>query len=47
MTAADRIYLENVVKEEQGRLLGFIRKRYAIVYLREQLADLYKQIKTG
>ena len=23
------------------------RKRYAIIYLREQLADLYEQIKTG
>jgi len=48
MTAAERIYLENVVKEEQGRLLGFIRKRVESEEdSRDILQDVLYQLTSG
>ena len=48
MTAAEHIYLEELVKKEQGRLLGFIRRRVddeedAL----DILQDVYFQLTTG
>lgn len=48
MTAADRTYIEELVKEEQGRLLGFIRKRVAHEEDARDIAqDVYYQLTVG
>lgn len=48
MTAAERIYLDKVVKEEQGRLLGFIRKRVESEEdSRDILQDVLYQLTSG
>jgi len=48
MTAEDKIQIEKLVNEEQGRLLGFIRKR---VHLEEDVQDIaqdvYYQLTSG
>ncbi len=48
MTAEDKIRIEKLVKEEQGRLLGFIRKR--VVHeedARDIAQDVYYQLTVG
>ena len=48
MTAAEHIYLENLVKTEHGRLLGFIRKRVSDEDdALDILQDVYYQLTTG
>ena len=48
MTAEDRIYIDEVVKEEQGRLLGFIKKRVGDEEdARDILQDVLYQFTTG
>ena len=48
MTAAEKIKIEELVKEEQGRLLGFIRKRVAHEEDARDIAqDVYYQLTVG
>ena len=48
MTAADRTYIDQLVKEEQGRLLGFIRKRVAHEEDARDIAqDVFYQLTVG
>ena len=48
MTAEDKIRIEKVVIEEQGRLLGFIRKRVVQEEDARDIAqDVYLQLTTG
>ena len=48
MTAAERIHIENLVREEEGRLLGFIRKRVDNEEDARDIAqDVYFQLTTG
>ena len=48
MTAAERTYLEGIVNQEQGRLLGFIRKRVGHEEdSRDILQDVLLQLTTG
>jgi RNA polymerase sigma factor (sigma-70 family) len=48
MTAADKIKIEELVKEEQGRLLGFIRKRVPNEEDARDIAqDVYYQLTSG
>ena len=48
MTAADKIEIEKLVKEEQGRLLGFIRKRVEDEEDARDIAqDVYYQLTVG
>lgn len=48
MTAAERAYMNEVVKEEQGRLLGFIRKRVGDEEdARDILQDVLYQFTAG
>jgi RNA polymerase sigma factor (sigma-70 family) len=48
MTAADKIYIDNLVKEEEGRLLGFIRKRVDREEdVRDIAQDVYFQLTVG
>jgi RNA polymerase sigma factor (sigma-70 family) len=48
MTAAERTYLDEVVKEEQGRLLGFIRSRVGDEEdARDILQDVLYQLTIG
>ena len=48
MTAAERTYMEDLVKREQGRLLGFIRKRVSNDEdARDILQDVYFQLSSG
>ncbi|MFH0759833.1 MAG: sigma-70 family RNA polymerase sigma factor [Bacteroidota bacterium] len=48
MTAADRIYMDDLVKREQGRLLGFIRSRVRSEEdARDILQDVYYQMTVG
>lgn len=48
MTSADRIYIEELVKKEQGRLLGFIRKRVGREEdVRDIAQDVFYQLTAG
>ena len=48
MTAAEKIEIEELVKKEQGRLLGFIRKRVAHEEDARDIAqDVYYQLTVG
>jgi RNA polymerase sigma factor (sigma-70 family) len=48
MTAEDKIQIEKLVKEEQGRLLGFIRKRVDLEEDVQDIAqDVYYQLTSG
>ena len=48
MTAAERVYLNDLVEEEQGRLLNFIRTRVADEEdARDILQDVLYQLTTG
>lgn len=48
MTAADRIYMDELVRKEQGRLLGFIRKRVGDEEdARDIMQDVFYQLSTG
>jgi len=48
MTAEERTYLEDLVKEEQGRLLGFIRRRVNDEEdARDILQDVFFQLTAG
>jgi RNA polymerase sigma factor (sigma-70 family) len=48
MTAAERTYMEELVKEEQGRLLGFIRKRVGDEEdARDIMQDVFYQLSLG
>jgi RNA polymerase sigma factor (sigma-70 family) len=48
MTAADKIQIENLVREEEGRLLGFIRKRVDREEdVRDIAQDVYYQLTIG
>jgi RNA polymerase sigma factor (sigma-70 family) len=48
MTAADRILIEELVNREQGRLLGFIRKRVDLEEDVQDIAqDVYYQLTSG
>ena len=48
MTAAEKIKIEELVKKEQGRLLGFIRKRVAHEEDARDIAqDVYYQLTVG
>lgn len=48
MTTAERTYVENLVRKEQGRLLGFIRKRVSSEEdARDILQDVYFQLSAG
>jgi RNA polymerase sigma factor (sigma-70 family) len=48
MTAAERIYMDDLVRREQGRLLGFIRKRVDDEEdARDIMQDVFYQLSTG
>jgi len=48
MTAEDKIRIEKLIEEEQGRLLGFIRKRVRQEEDARDIAqDVYYQLTTG
>ena len=48
MTAEDKIQIEKLVNEEQGRLLGFIRKRVDLEEDVQDIAqDVYYQLTSG
>ncbi len=48
MTVADKIQIEELVKEEQGRLLGFIRRRVENEDdVRDIAQDVYYQLTVG
>lgn len=48
MTAAERIHIENLIREEEGRLLGFIRKRVDNEEDARDIAqDVYYQLTSG
>ena len=48
MTAAEKILIDNLVKEEEGRLLGFIRKRVDREEdVRDIAQDVYYQLTVG
>lgn len=48
MTAADKIEIDRLVKEEEGRLLGFIRKRVDREEdVRDIAQDVYYQLTAG
>lgn len=48
MTAADKTYVENLVREEEGRLLGFIRNRVRDEEdARDILQDVFYQLSAG
>jgi len=48
MTAEDKIQIERLINEEQGRLLGFIRKRVDLEEDVQDIAqDVYYQLTSG
>ncbi len=48
MTTADRTYVDNLVKEEQGRLLGFIRRKVGDEEdARDIMQDVFLQLSIG
>lgn len=48
MTAADRTYMDDLVRKEQGRLLGFIRSRVGDEEdARDILQDVFYQLSAG
>ena len=48
MTASERTYIEEVVRKEQGRLLGFIRNRIGDEEdARDILQDVFLQLSSG
>ena len=48
MTAEDKIQIEKLINEEQGRLLGFIRKRVDLEEDVQDIAqDVYYQLTSG